>query len=77
MYLHTHYVTLEECRILWGEPERMHVQNMEQLHAQDCHWDVTEHSTTSSLQKNTCTTHTLVDQAMHGHQTVATMQELS
>jgi len=29
---------------LWGEPERIHVQNTEQLHAHDCHPDVTESS---------------------------------
>jgi len=27
---------------LWGEPERVHVQNMEQLHANDCHQNVTQ-----------------------------------
>ena len=34
---------LEECRTLWGEPERVHVQNMEQLHAYDHCQNVTEH----------------------------------
>ena len=27
---------------LWGEPDRVHVQNMEQLMANDCHQNVTE-----------------------------------
>ena len=27
---------------LWGETERVHVQNMGQLHAHDCHQNVTE-----------------------------------
>jgi len=30
---HTQWYLLED--ILWGEPERVHVQNMEQLHAHD------------------------------------------
>jgi len=28
---------------LWGEPERVHVQNMEQLQAHDHYQNVTEH----------------------------------
>ena len=31
-----------KCTTLWGEPERIHKQNMEQLHAYDCHQNVTE-----------------------------------
>jgi len=31
----------------WGEPERVHMQNMEQLHAHELHQNVAEHSTTS------------------------------
>jgi len=27
---------------LWGDPDRIRVQNMEQLHAYDCHQNVTE-----------------------------------
>jgi len=34
---------LVECRTLWGEPERVHVQNMAQLHAHDRYQNVTEH----------------------------------
>jgi len=34
-----------ECRTLWGEPERVHVQNMEQLCAHDRYQNVTEHKT--------------------------------
>jgi len=36
-------IILVECTILWGKPERMHVQNIEQLHAHDRHQNVTEH----------------------------------
>jgi len=36
---------LVECRTLWGEPEQVHVQNMEQLHAHDCYQNLTEHKT--------------------------------
>ena len=31
----------------WGEPEWVHMQNMEQLHAHELHENVTENSTTS------------------------------
>jgi len=31
---------------LWGEPDRIHLQNMEQLH--DCHQNVTEHQATEN-----------------------------
>ena len=31
---------------LWGEPERIHMQNMEQLH--DCHQNVTEPQATEN-----------------------------
>ena len=34
-------LTTVECRTLLGEPEWVHVQNMEQLH--DCYQNVTEH----------------------------------
>ena len=39
-------IVLEEYMTFWGEPEWIHVQNfnMEQLHAHDCHGDVTETS---------------------------------
>ena len=37
------YLQLVEGRTLWGEPERVHVQNMEQLHAYDHCQNVTEH----------------------------------
>jgi len=36
---------LVECRTLWGDPERVHVQNMEQLHAHGHYQNVTEHKT--------------------------------
>ena len=38
---------------LWGEPKRVHMQNVEQLNAHDCHQNVIEYSTTSSHQKKT------------------------
>jgi len=31
-----------KCTTLWGEPDQVHVQNMEQLHAFDCHQNVAE-----------------------------------
>jgi len=34
-----------ECRTLWGEPERVHVHNVEQLQAHDHYQNVTEHKT--------------------------------
>jgi len=33
--------------ILWGDPEQVHMQNMEQLHTHDQHQNMTEHGTTS------------------------------
>jgi len=30
--------------MLWGDPEHVHMQNMEQLHAHDHHQNVTERS---------------------------------
>ena len=38
---------------LWGEPKRVHMQNVEQLNAHDCHQNVIEYSTTSLHQKKT------------------------
>jgi len=31
-----------KCTTLWGKPDRVHAQNMEQLHAFDCHQNVAE-----------------------------------
>jgi len=31
-----------KCTTLWCEPDRVHPQNMEQLHAFDCHQNVAE-----------------------------------
>ena len=31
-----------KCTTLWGKPDRVHAQNMEQLHAFDCHQSVAE-----------------------------------
>ena len=36
------YKITRKCMTLWGEPERIHEQNIEQLHAYDCHQNVTE-----------------------------------
>jgi len=36
-----HLIQLAECVTLRGKPERTHVQNMEYLHAHDCHQNVT------------------------------------
>ena len=44
---------LEDCMTLWGEPKRVHMQNVEQLNAHDCHQNVIEYSTTSLHQKKT------------------------
>ena len=33
---------------LWGEPDRVHTQNMEQLHAFDCHQNVAEPQATEN-----------------------------
>ena len=49
----TNFPLLDECKTLWGEPERLHMNNMEQLHAHDCHQNVTEHSTTSGKSSHT------------------------
>ena len=49
---------LVECRTLWGEPERVHVQNMEQLHAHDHYQYVTEQNLKPQYMKqnlHTCT----------------------
>jgi len=37
------FFVLVECSTLWDEPERVHVQTMEQLHAHDCYQNVDEH----------------------------------
>jgi len=36
------YIITRKCTTLWGEPEQIHEQNMEQLHAYDCHQNVTK-----------------------------------
>ena len=36
-------ILLVECRTLWGESERVHMQNMEQLYAYDRYQNVAEH----------------------------------
>ena len=42
-----------KCTTLWGEPDRVHTQNMEQLHAYDCHQNVTEPQATENHMKYT------------------------
>jgi len=42
-----------KCTTLWGEPDRVHMQNMEQLHAYDCHQNVTEPQATENHIKYT------------------------
>ena len=37
-----------KCTTLWGEPDRVHTQNMEQLHAFDCHQNVAEPQATEN-----------------------------
>ena len=46
-YIHIIYIILVEMQDIGGEPEQsactcMHVQDMELLHAHDCHQNVTE-----------------------------------
>ena len=48
-----HYIITRKCMTLWGEPDRVHVQNMEQLHAFDCHQNVTEPQATENHIKYT------------------------
>ena len=38
---------------MWGEPDRVHAQNMEQLHAFDCHQNVAEPQATENHTKYT------------------------
>ena len=39
----TLFEIVDECMMLWGVPEQVHMQNMEQLQAHDHHQNVTEH----------------------------------
>jgi len=41
-------VVTRKCTTLWGEPDQVHVQNMEQLHAFDCHQNVAEPQATEN-----------------------------
>ena len=43
----------EECTTLWGEPDRVHAENMEQLHTFDCHQNVAEPQATENHIKYT------------------------
>ena len=42
-----------ECMTLQGEPERVHMQNVDRLHAHDCYQNVTEPQTTEYHTKST------------------------
>ena len=42
-----------KCTTLWGLPDRVHAQNMEQLHAFDCHQSVAEPQATENHRKYT------------------------
>ena len=44
-----------KCTTLWGEPDRVHAQNMEQLHAFDCYQNVAEPQATGNQNIHTCT----------------------
>ena len=45
-----------KCTTLWGDPDRVHVQNMEQLHAFDCHQNVAEpQATENHINIHACT----------------------
>jgi len=51
------YLQLDECMTLWGEPEWVHMQNVDQLHAYDCYQNVTESQATEYHTKvHKCTT---------------------
>ena len=46
-------INTRKCTTLWGEPDRVHTQNMEQLHAFDCHQNVAEPQATENHIKYT------------------------
>jgi len=53
------FMALDECMTLQCECEQVHMQNVDQLHAHDCHQNVTEpQATDEALQPSflTCTT---------------------
>jgi len=39
---------LDECTTLWGEPDQVHLQNMEQLNAHDHYQNATEPQATEN-----------------------------
>jgi len=39
---------------LWGKPYHLHMQNMAELNAYDCHQNVTEPQATEYQKKSTC-----------------------
>jgi len=48
---------LEECMTLWGEPEWVHLLNVEQLHANGHHQNVLNLRPQNITQKYTCAPH--------------------
>jgi len=48
IWVHTHIYNTKKCTTLLDEPDRVHAQNMEQLHAFDCHQNVAEPQATEN-----------------------------
>ena len=51
------FMALDECMTLRGRCEQVHVQNVDQLHAHDCHQNVTEPQATEYHTKSTHVQH--------------------
>ena len=51
--LQGHDIETTKCTTLGGEPDQIHMQNMEQLHAYDCHQNVAEPQVTENHIKYT------------------------
>ena len=60
-----------KCTTLWGDPDRVHVQNMEQIHAFDCHQNVAEPQATENHIKYTHAYTRTVNQAWYNIQHAA------
>ena len=50
---HVLQIYTRKCTTLWSEPDPVHAQNMEQLHAFDCHQNVAEPQATENHIKYT------------------------
>ena len=72
-------ILLDESMILCVDPERQHVQGVEQLHAHDRHQTVIEHSTTSGHRAGStpciCTTQLKVHNVQHTRTVVRLAEE--